>query len=203
MEIVRDVKSFVSKNGKQLQKLFIYKTGITDRDLVQEHLQDFYVKMIQTNALESYDEEEGSFETYIFTLLCWLMPYKAKKNVSVLYNFVTHVRRDTQTVFTADEVWDHTGNFEGPYKVDFSPCTPRILDSSEEQLFKGYLREFKEYIQKTEHGRCKKQLLTFFECKQSGCKSTEIAVILGVSDNMVKFIKQKLQRKFARWKTLN
>lgn len=203
MEIVRDVKSFVEKNGEQLQKFFIYKTGIFDRELVHEHLQEFYVKMIQTKALETYSEKEGSFEAYIYTLLCWMLPYKAKKNVAVQYEFITRVRREDQTAFDADDIWDHLGTFEGPYKVDFSPCTPRILEERDEELFNQYIEEFKEYISETESERVSYQMFTYLEGKQNGCNSSDIAKILGVSDNMVKFIKQKVQRKFELWKMLS
>lgn len=200
MEIVRDVKTFVRKNGEQMKKLFIYKTGITDRELVHEHLQDFYVKMIQTGALESYREDQGTFDGYIFTLLCWLLPHKAKKNVSVQYQFVSQVYADP---FSIDDIWDHAGSFEGPYKFDFSPCTPRIVEEDEENLFHQYFNEFKDYIRKTEPGRSSDQMLTFLSMKENGCNSSDIAIHLGVSDNMVKFIKQKIQRKFDRWKILN
>jgi hypothetical protein len=203
MEIVRDVKSFVKKNGKQLQNFFIYKTGIRDRELIQEHLQDFYLRMIQTKALELYKEDKGSFDTYISTLLCWLLPVKAKKNVSVQYDFITKVRIGMQTIFDADDVWEHIGAFNGPYKIDFSPCTPRVFDEEEESTFNQYLNEFKDYVKNTESRNSANQMITFLDCKKIGCNSSDVAAILGVSDNMVKFIKQKLQRKFDRWKTLN
>jgi len=203
MEIVRDVKSFVKKNGEQLQKFFIYKTGIIDRELIHEHLQEFYIKMIQTRALETYSEEEGSFDTYISTLLCWMLPYKAKKNMSMQHDFITRVRQGDQTIYDADDVWDHLGTFEGPYKVDFSPCTPRIIEERDEELFNQYLEEFKEYISRTENQRTSYQMLVFLDGKQNGCNSSDVAKILGVSDNMVKFVKQKIQRKFELWKMMN
>lgn len=203
MEIVRDVKSFVDKNGEQLQRFFTYKTGIVDRELVHDHLQEFYVKMIQTKALESYREEEGSFDTYISTLLCWMLPYRAKKNVSVQYSFISRVQKPGQSLQEAVDVWDHMGNFEGPYKVDFSPCTPRILDDPDEELLQQYLGEFKEYILRTESRVNSSRMFTFLQCKQEGCNSAEIAVALGVSDNMVKIIKQRLRRKFEIWQTLS
>jgi hypothetical protein len=203
MEIVRDVKSFVEKNGKQLQKFFTYKTGINDREMIHEHLQDFYVRMIQTKALEHYRENKGSFDTYISTLLCWLLPYKAKKNVSVQYAFITRVRSATQTVDNADDIWDHMGTFNGPYRIDFSPCTPRVFDDESESTFNQYLEEFKSYIRETESRRSARQMIVFLDCKQTGGNSSDVAAILGVTDNMAKIIKQKLQKKFERWKTLN
>lgn len=203
MEIVRDVKEFVDKNESQLQKFFIYKTGIKDKELIREHLQDFYVKMIQTRALESYSVDKGSFDTYISTLLCWLLPARAKKNVSVQYKFVSSVKKKDQCFREEDEVWDHIGNFEGPFKVDFSPCTPRILDDPDEKLFIQYLDDFKEYIKRTESAKSSDSMLIFLQRKQEGCNSSEIAIALGVSDNMVKIYKQRLRRKFEIWQTLS
>lgn len=203
MEIVRDVESFVAKNGDQLQRFFIYKTGITDRELIHEHLQEFYIKMIQTHALETYDEEKGSFDTYISTLLCWLLSYKKKKNFSKKYKFISSVCIDNQSMSEESDIWDHVSISEGNFKVDFSPCTPRIFDDTDEYMFNHYLKELKEYIHSTESQKNRDRMLTFLECKENGCKSSEIAVVLGVSDNMVKIIKQKIKEKFERWKTLN
>lgn len=200
MVFVRDIKTFVRKNDEQIKKLFIYKTGIRDQELVQEHLQDFYVKMIQTGALESYREDRGSFETYIFTLMCWMLPRKAKSNVSIKYNFISQVCFEPNN---PEDVWEHAGSFNGPYRFDFSPCTPRIVEEQEEKSFLQYLMEFKEYIKSTESLHSSDQMLTFLNLKEEGCKSSDIAVHMGVSDNMVKFIKQKVQKKFDLWKTLN
>lgn len=203
MEIVRDVQSFVEKNGTQLQRFFIYKTGITDRELIHEHLQEFYVKMIQTRALESFDENQGSFDTYISTLLCWMLPYLAKKNVSAQHDFITRVFKKGQPETDAEDVWDHMGTFEGPYKIDFSPCTPRIFDDGDEELFSQYMEDFKKYIKRTESKKVTHQMFTYLSGKQNGCCSSDIAILLGISDNMVKIIKQRLQVKFERWKTLS
>ena len=200
MEIVRDIKTFVRKNGEQMKKLFIYKTGIKDQELVKEHLQDFYVKMIPPGALESYKEDRGTFENYIFTLMCWLLPQKAKKNVSIKYTFVSQVYSEPNT---CDDIWDHAGDFNGPFRFDFCPCTPRIVEEQEERTFCQYLKEFKDYIISTESVHCRNQMITFLTMKEEGCRSSDIAIHMGVSDNMVKFIKQKVQRKFERWKMLN
>lgn len=200
MEIVRDIKTFVRKNGEQMKKLFIYKTGIKDQELVKEHLQDFYVKMIQTGALESYKEDRGTFENYIFTLMCWLLPQKAKKNIAIKYTFVSQVSTDSNT---REDIWDHAGDFSGPFRFDFCPCTPRIVEEQEERTYCQYLKEFKEYIVSTETVHSSDQMITFLTMKEEGCRSSDIAIHMGVSDNMVKFIKQKVQRKFERWKMLN
>jgi len=203
MEVVQDVKSFVKRNGGQLQKFFIYKTGIIDRELIHEHIQEFYLKLIKTKALEQYREEKGSFDSYILNLFCWLMPQMAKKNHSVHHSFISCVQDKRRGASEAEDIWDHLSNSEGPYKIDFSPCTPRILDDGEEDLFLRYLEDFKAYISKTENDLNVHQMLTLLDKKQAGCKSTDIALILGVSDNMVKIIKQKLHRKFEIWKMLS
>lgn len=203
MEIVKDVKSFVEKNGDQLLKFFVYKTGIIDRELVHEHLQEFYVKMIQTNALERYQEEKGSFDTYISTLLCWLMPQMARKNINVQHEFVSQVKFSHKGNIDVCDIWEHTSKNNGPYRIDFSPCTPRVIDDDEENDFSLYLDNFKEYIVRTESKKCSFQMLTFLDKKAEGCNSSDIAIVLGVSDNLVKFIKQKLQGKFEIWKIMN
>lgn len=204
MEIVRDVESFVEKNGKQLLKFFKYKTGIFDEDLIHEHIQDFYLKLIQTKALEAYDEKAGEFETYVLTLLCWMLPYMAKKNVAIHHSFLTSMRIQGKNGFEVEEIWDHVSNFEGlnTYKICSSPCTPSSFTEDQNDLFDIYVEEFKEYIDRTESASLSHQMHIFIDLRQEGFKSTDIAKYLNVSDNMVKFIKQKLQKRFELWKRL-
>jgi DNA-directed RNA polymerase specialized sigma24 family protein len=202
MEMVRDVETFVNKNNSQLKSFFKYKTRILDKDIIEEHIQEFYYKLIHTNALENFDEKKGSFDTYIATLLCWLLPYKAKKNVSVKYEFISYVKVEKAMKTNVEDIWDHIDKEYGPYKIDCSFYNPSMLDESEETLISLDIQEFKEYIKKTEKGRLAEQMLTFIEKRYEGLLSADIALILGISDNMVKIIKKKVRRKFETWKVL-
>lgn len=202
MEMVKDVKTFVDKNNSQLESFFKYKTKILDKDLIEEHIQEFYYKLLHTNALEHFDEEKGSFDTYIATLLCWLLPYKAKKNISVKYEFISYVKVEKAMKVKTEDIWDHIDKEGGPYKIEYSSYNPSMLDEYEETSISLDIEEFKEYIKKTEKGKSAKQMLTFIEKRDEGLLSVDIAIILGISDNMVKIIKKKVQRKFETWKVL-
>jgi len=202
MEKVKDVKTFVDKNNSQIESFFKYKTKILDKDLIDEHIQEFYYRLLHTNALEYYDEEKGSFDTYIATLLCWLLPYKAKKNVSVKYDFISFVKIEKAQKIKVEDIWDHIDKEYGPYKIEYSSYNPSVLDEYEEKSVSLDIEEFKEYIKKTEKARSAKQMLTFIEKKDEGLASVDIAIILGVSSNMVKIIKSKILRKFKVWKIL-
>jgi DNA-directed RNA polymerase specialized sigma24 family protein len=197
MEIVKDVQSFVQKNENHLLRFFKHKTGICDRELIHDHLQEFYIKLIQTKALESYNEKEGAFDSYIFTLLCWLLPQMAKKNVAVHYDFLTEIKILDKDHEGEDDVWDRVSNFGGLYhtiKAADSLCTPCMLNESSDELFNVYVEEFESYLRRTEKPTSANQMIVFLKRKQEGCNSSDIARVLGVSDNMVKIIKKKLQR---------
>ena len=79
MVAVRDVREFAIKNQQDLVSFIIYKTGILDQDLIMDQIQDFYIRLIRSKALDKFDSTKGSFESYIFTLLCWMFPVFAKK----------------------------------------------------------------------------------------------------------------------------
>jgi hypothetical protein len=199
---VRNVKEFAVKNEEQLIRFFKYKTGIFDKDMVDEHIQEFYVKLIQTKALEGYDKKKGNFDTYIATLLCWVLPAMAKKNVSIQHEFVSVAKQIRHGVSEFEDIWEHTTDFTGPYKFDRTGFIPDTGECSPDELFEQCLKEFKEYLKRTESENSFKQMMIYLEYKQEGFKSAYIAKVLGVSDNLVKLIKQRLQKRFILWKTL-
>jgi hypothetical protein len=100
------VEEFVEKNDKELRKFYVHKTGIYDRDMVHDAIGEFYLNLMESDALFSFgkteddavygkrDEKGGytivrgipedkclaSFNTYITNRLCWLLPVLARKN---------------------------------------------------------------------------------------------------------------------------
>jgi len=223
MVVVKTVKEFFLKNDQQLKKFMQYKTGIYDTNLINETVQEFYIKLIQSNALESYDPEKNSFDTYILNLFCWMLPYLSKKNFRYKhaaiprkslkyydvedateerhffdYRLMSYVQR------VDDKVWgveDDIFNYVHDRNPDYVPSTAydsSLFEDTNPEALK-YVEDFKRYIRNTETSKNADRMILFIEQKFQGCRSFQIAEMLGVSCNMVKFIKQNLQKKYTRW----
>jgi len=203
MVAVRNIREFALKNEEHLKRFFKYKTGIYDPDLIKEHIQEFYVKLIQTEALKKFDEEKGNFDSYISTLLCWLMPILAHKNFRVRFAVVSYVlvRRD-KLHEEYDDIWNHVYGNSDFFKPDNMYLYSSIQDEDEERTTHSYFEDFKDFIQRTESKQQANQMTVFLDQKQAGCNSADIAVMLNISRNMVKIIKQKIKRKFRTWQQI-
>ncbi len=198
---VKTVPDFITHNDSELRSFFVFKTGIYDKVLQDEAIQEFYVKMIETHALESYPESYLPFKTYVCNLLCWTLPQMKKANVRACYNMVS-----TVTVSIGDsnkrevDVWEYVGNhnIHSDYSVD-ATYTNSLLEHEDESTLERELDDFISYVRRTEPEKKANRIETFVKHKMYGCKAIDIAKMLGVSNNMVKIIKDDAYRKFKRW----
>jgi DNA-directed RNA polymerase specialized sigma24 family protein len=197
MVVVRDVKEFAKKNEAHLKRFLRYKTGIIDRDIISDHIQEFYVRLIQTGALDSYCEEKGSFNVYIFTLLCWSVAVVAKKYKKEKTLLISHVKNRRHNC--EEDIWDYVSKNYGFYKISGREYTELFEYDFDYDLDK-YIDNFREYICEKEQGNRAKQMVIFINNKKDGYKSTDIASMLNVSDNMVKIIKQRVKKRYNEWK---
>lgn len=195
MVVVRDVKEFVEKNQKELINFFVYKTKIYDAEVINEHMQEFYVRLIKTRALQEYREDKGAFNTYIFNLLCWLLPGMARNHARIHHAFISNVIDNNES----SDVWDHVSDFNGPFKM---AEIPESVCERPDDLLGYYISEFSGYIKRTESENSARQMVTFIEHKVLGLKSRDIAFVMGTTDANVMVIKQKLKRKFELWKRM-
>ena len=198
MVVVRDVREFARKNEEHLKRFFKYKTGILDRDLMADQIQNFYVRLIQTNALETYREDKGDFRMYVMTLLCWSLSVskqkskRAKNKVTAISNF-KHANKEM-----LEDVYNYVSTDSSYFRVDGSSTFVR--DHEYDYQLGAKLESFRSYIRKTENDTKAHQMVTFIDNKIDGCNSTDIAIMLKVSENMVKIIKQQLKKKYYEWK---
>src|SRR6056297_3131349 len=120
MIIVRSVEDFARKNEDDLRRLMNYKTGIFDKNLVDEAIQEFYVKLIETKALETFDEDAGTFKSYITSLFFWTLPKTRKENFRINFDVLSSITvTKGASVEKNVDIWDyistksdHTVNFE-------------------------------------------------------------------------------------------
>lgn len=199
---VRKVDEFVKENEDQIKHFMSYKTGIIDEDIINDQVQDFYIKLIETRALDTYDSKKGSFNTYISNLFCWMLPGMARKNFRVKYKVISRVSKRGSLLLLANEdaydVWDFVDTSKAKYRV--SPQYDAFhVKMEEEEETERHLEEFKDYIRKTESDKNARRMITYLEQRYAGCNAVNVALTLGLSANMVKIIKQNLWDKYNQW----
>lgn len=200
MVMVRDMKKFAILNEDHLIRFFKYKTGINDPQIINDCIQEFYFKLFKTKTLENYDEKQGSFDTYVLTFFCWILSYFKNRNFRNKYNAISEVKIQHGNTEETYDIWNLVNNITGPYRIDMSHPLHSIFEEEAENSLQNYFHDFKEYIKRTESKYRAHQMLVFIDGKTDGCKSTDIAGMLGISDNMVKIIKQRVRIKFDLWK---
>jgi DNA-directed RNA polymerase specialized sigma24 family protein len=226
MVTVRTVKEFARKNENDLKRFMQFKTGICDPFLLEDAVQEFYIRLIESNALGLYDEKRGEFDTYIGNLFCWMMPLlqrrafrhkhttiprklrikygiddeKANSNSKAKYDFqiLSTVKRDDRLWADEEDVFEFVDKDFASLKINRA-YEASLYDLEDDPLMDEYVEEFKAYIRRTESPRNAKRMLLFIEQKFAGCRGVDIAGMLGVSSAMVRNIKQDLQKKYVRW----
>jgi len=206
MECVKTVRDFALKNALDLERFMMFKTGIRDSDTIRETIQEFYIKLIETRALETYDPTKGTFKTYIMNLFCWLFPVLANRNHRAKYTFVSCVKDR-----------DHTGQWDGGYTDIFEdvatsgygPYIGNVIDGAyapsnvqreEETEANISMEEFIGHIKRMHTSKLTKRIVPYIEYRNCGCNGADVAHILGVSNNMVKRIKERAKLSYEQWR---
>lgn len=199
----RDIDKFARKNETDLRKFMVYKTHIIDRDVINESIQEFYIRLIESKALDTFDEKKGTFDTYIMNLFCWTLPALKRRNVLRNRNMVSVARIENATVYEREEkdIWDCL-HMHPYYKVEPSFSNSNLEQQEEEELDQN-IQDFIAYIKKTEKKKKADRMILFIKHRREGCLSEDIAVIMGVASNLVKEIKQELTEKFKKWQRRN
>lgn len=206
MEVVRTVREFALKNEEDLRRFMMSKTKIYDQDMIREAIQNFYVRLITSRSLEKFDPSKGTFKTYITNLFAWGFPTAKKRNIKTRYTFVSQMRgRDRWGQWDGDYV----DVFEGVAHGCAGPYVPHAIDpcydashahKEQEDDSERSLAEFIEYMSRTDPDRSKKQLIPFVQYRNQGCNGADVAKILGVSNNMIKIIKDRVRDSYEEWK---
>jgi hypothetical protein len=206
MECVKTVRDFALKNSNDLERFMMFKTGIRDTDVIRDTIQDFYVKLIETRALETYDPAKGAFKTYIMNLFCWLFPVLAKRNMRARYTIMSYMKDK-----------DNSGHWNGVYTDIYDgvavsgtgPYVEHVVDGAyeashvqeDEELESDIsMREFIEHLKRTQPQKAADRIVPYIEYRTQGCNGADVAKILGVSNNMVKIIKENAKRTYEQWR---
>jgi hypothetical protein len=132
-----------------------------------------------------------------------------KKKMYHEYRVVSHVsKRESRLAEEATDVFDLVSKDYGTLRINRS-YEASLYDQDNDPVVAGYVEDFKQYIRRTESPNMTEKMITYLESKLDGCKGVEIAPMLknsrrrkdktGVSNNMVKIIRQNLQKKYSMW----
>jgi hypothetical protein len=203
---VRTVEDFQRKNEAELRSFFSYKTGIYDQEVHDETIQEFYVRLIESKALETFDPEkrnvgteESCFNQYIINLFCWMLPVLRRRNPNANYQILSRIDVGDSVPKPID-IWELLNkNFEHT-KYDIEPSySSSALEMQQEEESRQQLEDFIEYIRRTEPEKKANRFELYLRRKMEGCKAADIALMLGVSNYMVTIIKQDIHQRFKTW----
>ena len=205
MVVVDNVKDFAKKNEEDIRRFLTSGKGkfIFDADMVNDIIQNFYVRLIKSDALSNFDPKIASFETYIITILCNMLPYEKKRNPNARYSHVSVLSNpDSHSNHEEDlDVFDfvYGANAHSEYGI-VRYNMPDSVYLQEDMESVNNMLAFIEYLKETEPNKAKvERMVCFLEHKMLGLKATDIASILGVSDNMVKIVKNNIYDKYKKW----
>lgn len=240
MVIVKTVDDFKRKNEGELKAFMIHKTGIYDQEMINDTLQEFYTRLVQSKALESFDEkmaptkEENqlNYERWVCNNFCWLLPMLRKKNhrgmlkiklskesldkkKESLNGELDENDQDSgyETLRFYSTVTVKEGDAEIPKGI-FDVIHPSVKDSSysidggfsyslveqdENERVEKTLCSFFRYLRRIAPHKKAVQTENYMKYKLRGLNSVDIAILMGVSNNMVKFIKKESREMYIRW----
>ena len=186
-----------------------YKTGIHDEEIIRDTVQDFYVKLLETKALESFDEDrviygtkEAVFNNFVCTQFCWMLTTQGKKNSRINHDAISTVKIKTKMDTREVDVWEFTSREQGWFTPHQQYQAAHVYQDQENTLDFEF-QQFIAFIRRTEPARRAERMILFLEKRTLGCKSVDVAYMLGVSNNMVKIIKKSVQRKYRKWQADN
>lgn len=204
---VKSVDEFARHNEGDLRRYMSYKTGIRDSDIIRDTIQEFYVKLIETRALDTYDPARGTFKTYIMTLFSWLFPVLANRNPRAKYTFVSWVRENGRGKSADDEsvvdVFERTASLGDSAYIDnvFDPRYAASHVCLNEDLHADIeLGDFMRFVRRTQTEKSSQRIRSYLLLRRSGCNGADVARILGVSNNMVKMIKERVKESYEEWR---
>jgi DNA-directed RNA polymerase specialized sigma24 family protein len=208
MVVVKTVEEFYKKNHNDLKSFMMFKTGITDTDLINDTLQEFYLRLVGHNILDTYDdkrapnekENKQNFESWIMYRLCWVFTYmKKKEEKEEHYNSISQVEDiEDSSVKDIWEVIDTTkrNKFFTVNKDYHASLMEQEDENSVNKHLNSFLRHIEKRLPEKRAGEIKKYMLY----KAQGLNNVDIAACMGMSSTMVNFIKEDAARRYKSWK---
>jgi RNA polymerase sigma factor (sigma-70 family) len=204
MVVVNSIEDFVKYNEEDIRRFLTSSKKIYDPELVDDIIQNFYFRLLKSDALQNYDPKIAGFGTFVFTILCRMLPNERRKNPLAAHPHISAISNpEGSTARCAEDVdiFDFINGIDThtEFKINRKNVPSSLYQDEEDECTKHML-SFIEYVKKTETNKKKsKNIVCFLEHKMAGCLATDIARILGVSDNMVKIMKNNIYDKYKKW----
>lgn len=207
MVVVKTIEEFYQENDQQLRDFMVYKTGIKDQDIINEAIQEFYIRLINSKVLEEFNEDnvkygsvEKVFETWICNMLCWVLPVMKKKNFRKDGKMVSRVKvnlGDSETEMDILDLIDiQDSNFRISEDFEESRLIPNQTLTKENLIFDDLIK----FIKRTEPDKKAQQMISYIEYRREGLLGTDISVILKVSNSTINTLKNNIAKKVAEWR---
>ena len=151
MVIVDNVSDFAKKNEEDLRRFLTNRKGIFDPELVNDIIQNFYLRIIKNEALEKYDPSRGSFKTYIMTILCNMLKHEKNRNPRAVHDHLSSVsNRDNGFSRNSEEVdvfeFVHGSKEHPEYGIEHHDKLPSSIFQHEEDECTMHMLAFIEHI---------------------------------------------------------
>lgn len=204
MVIVKTVEEFHRQNEKELRDFMMFKTGICDKDMIDDTIQEFYVRLIKSRVLDKFDESEATygstqklFETWICNMFCWLLPVMKKRNFRHRFDVISALLIERGNATCLVDVWE---SLQGSGFTVAAGYHSDQVDMDNLTEYEYDVESLVRYIKLTEKKDKADQMVSYIRHKLDGLNGVDIAGILKVSNAMVNTIKNNLYAKMQEWK---
>jgi len=210
MVVVKTVKEFYEKNHNELRSFMMYKTGIGDADLINDTLQEFYLRMVQCNVLEAYDahlapnekENRQNFESWICYRLCWVFGIMKKRTQKEdLYNTISQVEKLEDGSSEPMDIWEvvDTTKKNKYFTIDGHYHVSQIEQEEEADVNK-HLNAFARHIERTLPEDKSEKIKNYMSYKVQGLNSVDIGSIMNISNTAVNMIRDDAKLRYEQWR---
>jgi DNA-directed RNA polymerase specialized sigma24 family protein len=204
MVVVDNVKDFAKQNEGDIRRFLTNSKHIFDPELVNDIIQNFYVRLISSDALSTFDPSIATFNTYIITILCRMLPHERRRNPNARHSHLSvFVDPDVSSPYSQggvdvfDLVYGCCDHSE--YGIKRKNMPSYVFQREEDESIM-HIMSFIDFIKESEPNKKKAdKMVCFVEHKMQGVLATDIATVLGVSDNMVKIMKNNIYDKYKKW----
>ena len=202
---VTTVEDFKKYNEDQLKRFMVSQTGIYDREIINDVVQDFYVRLIRSRALDRFnpDEKGANFSTWVCNILGWTLPENKKKNFRAQYKVISIIPDPESKGGCTKEVdvWDGINSYtDNPYYRLESGYTVSNVQHDREEESKRNIRSFIRYLETTETPEKAKKMIEYLEYRMDGLNDVAIAGIFNMTNAMMRIIRLAIQKKYYKWK---
>lgn len=204
MVVVRTVEEFQRYNEKELRSFVTYKTGIVDKDIIDDTIQEFYLKLISSRSLEKFNGNEGaSFNTWVCNLLCWLLPVLKSKNFNIKYRPIGSMEDLNNDPSIKEDLWNYV--HDSVYNSSMSLRLDRCFEMDivyeddillEERLLSAFIRHLKRVLPEKKY----RIYISYIKHRFEGMNAEQLIPTMGLARSTLSQLKGDIKKELIKWK---